>query len=159
MARMARQGIAVEINLTSNAVILGVKGADHPLNLYRRMGVPVVLSTDDQGVLRTDMTNEYVRAAQEQGLRYRDLKQVARASLEYSFVSGQSLWEARRLGTPAGGCAQGYAVPACRRFLQSSEKARLQLNLETHFAAFETAALADAAMRSGTLSRSSAPKI
>jgi len=57
MARMAKEGIAVEINLTSNAVILGVKGKDHPLNLYRAHGVPVVLSTDDQGVLRSDMTD------------------------------------------------------------------------------------------------------
>src|SRR3546814_16062555 len=36
LARMAREGIAAEINLTSNAVILGVKGREHPLALYRR---------------------------------------------------------------------------------------------------------------------------
>jgi adenosine deaminase len=142
MARMAREGIAVEINLTSNDVILGVKGADHPLNLYRRMGVPVVLSTDDQGILRTDMTNEYVRAAREQGLRYRDLKQAARAGIEYSFLPGDSLWAARRLGTPVAACAAGLAAPACGRFLQSSEKARLQADLERRFAAFERAELA-----------------
>ena len=38
MARMAREKIAVEINLTSNDIILGVKGAQHPLGLYRRAG-------------------------------------------------------------------------------------------------------------------------
>ncbi|TNY08220.1 adenosine deaminase, partial [Escherichia coli] len=65
MRRMARDGIAVEINLTSNAAILGVKGRDHPLALYRSEGVPVVLSTDDQGVSRSDMTNEYMRAVRE----------------------------------------------------------------------------------------------
>ncbi|BBC73842.1 conserved hypothetical protein [Altererythrobacter sp. B11] len=86
MQYMAGKGIAVEINLTSNAVILGVSGADHPLTLYRRFGVPVVLSTDDEGLLRTDLTNEYVRAAMEHGLGYRDLKELARASLTYSFL-------------------------------------------------------------------------
>lgn len=86
MARMARDGIAVEINLTSNDVILGVKGGEHPLGLYRRHGVPFVISTDDAGVLRSDMTAEYVRAVREQGLTYRDLKQASRNSLIYSFM-------------------------------------------------------------------------
>lgn len=86
MARMAREGIAVEINLTSNDVILGVKGDAHPLGLYRHHGVPFVLSTDDAGVLRSDMTGEYVRAVREQGLTYRDLKQASRNSLTYSFL-------------------------------------------------------------------------
>jgi len=86
MARMARDGIAVEINLTSNDVILGVRGDAHPLGLYRRHGVPFVLSTDDAGVLRSDMTAEYVRAVREQGLTYRDLKQASRNSLNYSFL-------------------------------------------------------------------------
>jgi adenosine deaminase len=84
---MAAKKIAVEINLTSNAVILGVKGRDHPLAAYRAAGVPVVLCTDDDGVSRSDMTNEYMRAVSEQGLRYRDLKRMARASLDYSFLS------------------------------------------------------------------------
>ncbi len=72
LARMARDRIAVEINLTSNDTILGVSGRNHPLALYRAAGVPVVLSTDDEGVSRSDMTNEYLRAATEQGLRYLD---------------------------------------------------------------------------------------
>jgi adenosine deaminase len=40
LARMARDHVAVEINLTSNAVILGVFGGMHPLKLYqpRRSG-------------------------------------------------------------------------------------------------------------------------
>jgi len=84
---MAAKKIAVEINLTSNAVILGVKGTAHPLAAYRAAGVPVVLSTDDEGVSRSDMTNEYMRAVTEQGLRYRDLKAMALASITYSFLA------------------------------------------------------------------------
>ncbi len=143
MARMAREGIAVEINLTSNAVILGVKGADHPLNLYRAHGVPVVLSTDDQGVLRSDMTNEYVRAVREQGLGYSDLKQIARAGLHYAFIPGLALWADFGRLEPVAFCAD-FATPACAKYLAANEKARLQADLEHHFATYETERLARA---------------
>ena len=137
LARMAREGVAVEVNLTSNAVILGVSGEEHPLQLYRRFGVPLVLSTDDQGLLRTDMTGEYVRAVREQGLGYGDLKNLARASLEYAFIPGESYWAGRALGTPVATCAAGQADAACRALLDTSEKARLQAALEASFAQFE----------------------
>ena len=58
---MADRHILVEINLTSNDVILGIQGKDHPLPLYRKYGVPVALSTDDEGVSRIDLTHEYSR--------------------------------------------------------------------------------------------------
>ncbi len=137
MAQMARDGIAVEINLSSNDQILGLKGADHPLQLYRQFGVPFVLCTDDQGVARSDMTNEYVRASREQGLRYADLKAAARASLEYSFMPGSSLWATHHLGVTAGACAQSLASADCRSFAQSNEKASLQIALEQQFTIFE----------------------
>ncbi|MCR4339594.1 MAG: hypothetical protein NUW01_06870 [Gemmatimonadaceae bacterium] len=86
LAEMARRGVLVEINLTSNDVILGVKGRDHPLRAYLTAGVPVALSTDDEGVARSEMTMEYVRAAQQQLLRYPDLKAMARASLRHAFA-------------------------------------------------------------------------
>ncbi len=141
MARMARAGIAVEINLTSNAVILGVKGADHPLNLYRAHGVPVVLSTDDQGVLRTDMTNEYVRAVHEQGLGYSALKTIARAGLHYAFLQGASLWADPAGLVPVATCVD-LATPACGKYLADNEKARLEADLEQRFLQFEAARLA-----------------
>ena len=135
LKRMARDKVAVEVNLTSNDVILGVKGADHPLHLYRQAGVPFVLSTDDEGVSRIDLTNEYVRAVTEQGLGYLDLKAAARASLEYSFLPGASLWAAPR--TPVAACAK--AGPACDAFLAKSRKATAQWRLEREFERFETA--------------------
>lgn len=137
LARMARERIAVEINLTSNDLILGVKGAQHPLGLYRRAGVPVVLSTDDEGVLRTDLTAEYMRAAREHGLRYTDLKGLARASLEYAFLPGASLWKDGRIGAPVEACATRLDAASCRDFLRSSEKARMQADLEARFVEFE----------------------
>ena len=134
---MARDHIAVEINLTSNAVILGVSGSDHPLNLYRAAGVPVVLSSDDAGVLRSDLTADYMRAALDQGMDYRDLKLAARTSLEYAFVSGASLWRERQIGVMTGPCEAGLDAGPCRTLQASSDKARLEAQLERAFAIFE----------------------
>jgi adenosine deaminase len=85
---MRRKPVAIEINLTSNDVILGVRGNDHPLMAYRAARVPVTLSTDDMGVSRIDLTNEYVRAARDYPLGYRELKRIARNSLDHSFLGG-----------------------------------------------------------------------
>ena len=74
-----------EINLTSNDVILGVTKPWHPLPIYRAAGVPVALSTDDEGVSRINITHEYTRAALDFNLSYLDLKthgpHLARAQL------------------------------------------------------------------------------
>jgi adenosine deaminase len=88
LAEMRRRMVAVEINLTSNDQILGVRGAEHPFPAYRAAGVPVVLSTDDAAVERIDLTNEYVRAARDYALSYAELKAIARAALVYSFLDG-----------------------------------------------------------------------
>ncbi len=86
LADMAQRKVAVEINQTSNAQILGVTGPHHPFANYRAAGVPVVISTDDEGVERTDLTQEYVRAAETWHLGYRDLKALAGAAIQYSFL-------------------------------------------------------------------------
>ena len=87
LREMQERSIAIEVALTSNDVILGVHGKDHPLPAYWAAGVPVVLATDDAGVTRIDLTNEYVRAARDYRFGYRDLKAIARNSLAYSFLS------------------------------------------------------------------------
>jgi adenosine deaminase len=83
---MKQRRIPVEINLTSNDLILGVRGADHPLPVYRKYGVPIVISTDDEGVSRTHLTQEYQRAVLTYNLTYADLKSIVRNSIEYSFL-------------------------------------------------------------------------
>jgi adenosine deaminase len=86
LAEMRARPVAVEINLTSNDVILGVRGEDHPLRAYLAAAVPVVISTDDAGVSRINLTNEYFRATRDYGLDYRTLKAIARNALIYSFL-------------------------------------------------------------------------
>ena len=147
LKEMAARHVMVEINLTSNDVILNIKGADHPLQLYREYHVPVALSTDDEGVSRINLTHEYVRAALAYPLTYADFKQIARTSLEHSFLPGDSLWERpvrfESYDRPRAVCraqvVRGLdASGACRIWLQSSEKATQQFELERRFSAFES---------------------
>lgn len=83
---MRQKQVAVEINLTSNEFILGVKDDAHPFSLYRKAGVPVVISTDDPGILRTDLTQQYVLAVLRYGLGYYEIKQLVRNSIRFSFL-------------------------------------------------------------------------
>ena len=87
LAEMRRRGVAVEIALTSSDVILGVRGREHPIATYLAAGVPVTLATDDAGVSRIDLTNEYVRAARDHGLGYARLKALAHNALLKAFLS------------------------------------------------------------------------
>jgi adenosine deaminase len=133
---MAAHHVMVEINLTSNDVILGVRGADHPLPIYLKHGVPVALSTDDEGVSRIDLTHEYVRGAEDFGLDYRALKQMARNSLTYSFLPGDDLWTSIACKNQAPG--GDHPGAACQHFLDGNAKAAAQWELERRLRAFET---------------------
>lgn len=135
LARMAREGIAVEHCLTSADVILGVRGLDHPFALYRSAGVPQVLCTDDEGVSRTDLSREFHRALTTWNLSWRDLKGLARNALTYSFLAGASLWGAPVCAADVPGSA--HPSPACAALLAASDRAREQWRLESDLARFE----------------------
>jgi adenosine deaminase len=140
LEEMAQRNILVEICLTSNDTILGVSGQNHPFPIYRKFGVPVAFSTDDEGVSRSDMTQEYLRGTQTYGLTYADLKGMARQSLEHSFLPGDSLWFDAKLFKLVAACADaqpGTLSSSCQSFLNASEKARTQWKLEEEFVKFE----------------------
>jgi adenosine deaminase len=143
MKEMAARDILVEINLTSNDQILGVSGDDHPLPVYMKYGVPVAISSDDEGVARSDMTHEYLRAVEGYKLPYAELKRMTRQSIEHSFLPGQSLWaETKGAFRSAAVCAADTAgadkpSSGCAKFLAANERAREQWKLEGEFAKFE----------------------
>ncbi|MEA2162477.1 MAG: adenosine deaminase [Thermoanaerobaculia bacterium] len=140
---MAKRHVAVEVCLTSNDVILGVSGKAHPLRRYLDAGVPVALATDDPGVSRDDMTNQYMRAAEDQGLKYPTLKRLARNSLEYSFAEGESLWVGHKYDAFTKPCAgelpSHKPSEKCGAFLANNTKARIEWRLERRLHEFETA--------------------
>jgi adenosine deaminase len=142
LREMAAKRVMVEINLTSNDVILGVRGADHPLPTYLHSGVPVALSTDDEGVSRIDLTHEFTRAVLTYGLSYGQLKTLVRNSLEYAFLPGESLWATAapyRVAAACAGVPLGSATPPapCRALLKASARAAMQWRLEGEFKTFE----------------------
>ncbi len=142
LAEMAARHVMVEINLTSNDVILGITAPNHPLPDYMAAHVPVALSTDDEGVSRIDLTHEYVTAVLEFGLGYGELKKMVRTGIEHSFLPGASLWSkpdefGRVVGACAGTGPGAEASGRCAEFLKGSAKAAEQWELERRFRVFE----------------------
>jgi adenosine deaminase len=141
LRELADRRIAIEVALTSNRVNLGVSGSQHPIAVYRRLNVPVVLATDDEGVLRTDMTNELVTAVISFGLKYVDVVSLQRNSLEFSFLPGQSLWEETKTWRRVPACRQDpieKLSPACSEFLKFNKKAEIQFRFERALKIFES---------------------
>jgi adenosine deaminase len=144
LKELAQKHVMIEINLTSNDVILGVSGKDHPLQAYIDAKVPVALSTDDEGVSRIDLTHEYARAALEDNLTYANLVKMARTGMEHSFLPGASLWPyPDHFEAPVKVCEQdtwGGPSPsaACKAFLDSSEKATAQWEFERRLTEFQS---------------------
>lgn len=141
LKEMARRGVMVEICLSSNDTILGISGAQHPLATYLKYGVPVALATDDEGVSRSEISREYQRAVEDQGINYLQLKTMARDSLEYAFIDGASLWSDAKRFVPVAQCTTAMTTMklsgGCQQFIAGSEKAKLQWKLEEQFREFE----------------------
>ena len=145
LAEMVRRHVLVEVCLTSNDMILGVRGKDHPLPVYLHAGVPVALATDDEGVARSQLTWEYLRAVESYQLDYATLKRMVRDSLDHSFLPGPSLWSSGQgIGEfrMISACTQEPLRPepasaACRHYLDSSDRARIEWKEEVEFNRFE----------------------
>ncbi len=145
LADLAAAGVLVEICLASNDIILEVNGDEHPLHDFLAQGVPVALATDDQGVARSSLAAEYGRAVVDLGLGYLELKAMARNSLHYAFLPGESLWEDLPQLTITNACAPARGETptsqppsaACQALLDASARASQEHELERRFAEFE----------------------
>ena len=140
---MADSEILVEINLTSNDVILDVTGTEHPLLTYLKFDVPVTLSTDDEGVSRIDLTHEYQRAVTTYDYGYDRLRSFSRNALQYSFLPGTSLFENTLSGVMVAACRNDDVTASaltedCSQLMRRSPKAALQWQLEERLHRFES---------------------
>jgi adenosine deaminase CECR1 len=87
MLLMRNNHYLVEINLVSNRVLGYVPDpADHPFPEYLRFGIPVCLNTDDRGSWDSDMTDEYYTAVTNYKLTWKEIVELGRNSLSYSFA-------------------------------------------------------------------------
>jgi adenosine deaminase len=137
MKTMKERNIAVEINLSSNEAILGISGKEHPLLHYLAAGVPVVLSTDDEGILQTNLTQQYMLATTMHHLNYATIKQINRNALTYSFLPGKSLWQDASTATPVPICSN-LNSRSCQLFVAQNPKAAQQRLLEVAITEFES---------------------
>ena len=67
---------------------------------------------------------------------------MARTSLEHAFIAGGSLWSDGKTFAPVKECAgvqlgAAQIAATCQKFLEGSDKARLQWKLEQQFREFE----------------------
>ncbi len=147
LREMHEKRILVEIALTSNDVILGVRGAEHPLPTYLRAGVPTALATDDEGVSRIDFTNEFVRAITTYHFTYPQIKTMVRNSVHFGFLQGTTIWADPDYRTRVTACANDdFSVApsaACQRFLSGNEHAAMEARVERELADFEASVRAD----------------
>jgi hypothetical protein len=87
--RMSAKKTVIEINYHSNRFILGSTHKNHPLYLYHKAKIPIVICTDDAGVLRTDHNGEFIQIALDfPNLTYVDFKEFAFNSINHSFIKG-----------------------------------------------------------------------
>jgi len=84
---LKKRDVAIEICLSSNAFILGVEKQAHPVTVYLRHRVPIVIATDDEGVSRSNISAEYLLFVSRYKPSYRELKEVVYNSLRYAFLS------------------------------------------------------------------------
>jgi hypothetical protein len=141
---MAENQVAIEIMPVSNRVILGVTGDEHPFPVYFEHEVPVVLASDDAGVLRTDLSEQFVTIATDYPqIKYQDFKNFVRNSIEYSFIEGRGIWSSKGdYTTLVPECCicnpdSENLDEKCKVFLDNNEKAKLEWTLEEDFEEFE----------------------
>jgi adenosine deaminase len=148
---MHQRGVLVEICPTSEELIQGLKPDENPFADYREAGVPVSLNTDDEGILGSDLSHEFLRAARDYRLGYGELKELARNSIEYSFLPGHSLFRTREFKAWVPACSAAVRGENlawatylerlgtdCRAYLGHNPKAEAQVRLEYQFQQFES---------------------
>jgi len=79
--------IPLEICLTSNLQTKSVSSLKkHPLNFYLDYGLRVTLNTDNRLVSNTTLTDEYMLAIKELGLKYADVKNIIINGFKSAFI-------------------------------------------------------------------------
>lgn len=85
---MRRNQLGIDINLSSNLYLGVAKDVEsHPFLTYLRMGIPVSLSTDDEGMFNTNISKECVMAVKKTDIDYGELKAMSFNSIKNSFAS------------------------------------------------------------------------
>lgn len=86
--------IGIEINLTSNVKLTAISSiAAHPFLNYLRLGIPVALSTDNDGIFKTSIVKECETAILNTDIQYSELRQMILNSIQLAFVDSKTKWQ------------------------------------------------------------------
>jgi aminodeoxyfutalosine deaminase len=87
MEVMAQKQVALEMCITSNLRTGACKSLqEHPVKKFFDEGLMITLSTDDPAMFQTSLNNEYQIAQQEFSFSEEHLRELARNSIEASFL-------------------------------------------------------------------------
>ncbi|KAF8060027.1 add [Scenedesmus sp. PABB004] len=124
---MRDNGIALEVLLTSNEFVLPQTAGRHPFVSYLRAGVPLVISSDDPGILRTSLTEQYVTMALHYpAVTYADLRRMTLNGLRFSFLREPQL-KRRLLGRAEADLARFEADALAGKVVHASIASRPRL--------------------------------
>lgn len=88
LEEIAKRGIGLELNLTSNLQTGTVSGyVQHPARQFLELGLCAGLNTDDPGISAIDLAYEYNVAAPAAGLSREQIWQAQRNNLEMAFLT------------------------------------------------------------------------
>lgn len=141
---MKEYKVAVEILFTSNFMTLDQDMKTHAAHRYIVEKIPLVLAPDDSGVFATNLRAQiklFVEHFEEVG--YVLLKNTIRNSLEYSCLSGESIFDVKDNVYSFREEFRGCQIPgwkpnaAAAAILKDSSKAKRQIVLEQQFTRFE----------------------
>lgn len=76
--------LAFECNFSINKHLLQIEEDIHPATIYLKHNIPMVVCTDDAGVLSTNMTEQFVTLVTKFGFTYKDIKKMCFDSIRYA---------------------------------------------------------------------------
>ncbi|MCC3862039.1 hypothetical protein [Pseudemcibacter aquimaris] len=84
-------GIGIEMNINSNhqLSVHDKNAAPHPFLKFLRLGIPVSLSTDNDGIFDTNISKECIAAVSTTDVTYAELQQMSFNSISTSFANAK----------------------------------------------------------------------
>jgi adenosine deaminase CECR1 len=89
-ARNLQIGIEMNINSNHQLSVFDKNAAPHPFLRFLRLGIPVSLSTDNDGIFDTNISKECIAAVSTTDVNYAELQQMSYNSIATSFASAQA---------------------------------------------------------------------
>ena len=78
--------LAFECNFTSNEYLFNLKPDMHPVSLFSKYNIPVVICSDDEGIISTNITEQFVTLTYTHDFTYKEIKKMCFDSIRYANI-------------------------------------------------------------------------